>query len=79
MCARAQQISRGDKEISSKLSFLDAPKWHFAVYCEGYTPWRPMGSGRVTKFGPLYNIEALELNLKTIGKRHNRLLVEIWW
>jgi hypothetical protein len=68
----------GTRISISKPNILDAPKWHFAVYCERYTPRQPMGSGQVVETDHLYYNESLEANLKAMGKRQSHLLVEIW-
>jgi hypothetical protein len=47
--------------------------------CDGYTQNQPMGSLQVLEFESLNHFEALEVQLKTLGKRQSRLLIEIWW
>jgi hypothetical protein len=48
---------------------------------ERYTQNQPMGSGQVFKFESLdhFDFEALEVQLKTLGKRQSRLFIKIWW
>jgi hypothetical protein len=47
--------------------------------CDGYTQNQPMGSWQILEFKPLNYFEALEVQLKTLGKRQSQLLIEIWW
>jgi hypothetical protein len=76
---------RGDNEMTmepgfrfSNVSILSARNGASPSDCDGYAQNQPMGSWQVFEFEPLNHFEALELQLKTLGKRQSRILIEIW-